>query len=262
MLELDDNKQKIKKLDDNKKPRKKKKRKKKNYLLRLLVFVLIAVGLYFFSTTPVFDVTEIQVKNNSYYTSEQIIQMSSAKVGGNLLKTDTKSIKEELLKDTYIKNASVKRSIPGTIIITVSERIESAVIPYGNKYIIIDENGLVLRHSNTEPKLTLILGMTIKEMVPGNALIVEENRLLTDTLFMLNSMNINDMYFKKIDISNSIIKAYIYDNLICEGTPENILSSMEKGSLQIVLKDLFENGVERGTIKIGSDNYCSFSPMI
>lgn len=245
-----------------KKPRKKKKRKKKNYLLRFIVILVIGAGLYYFSTTPLFDVDRIEVKNNSYYTAEQIIQMAEAKVGGNLFEVDTKKMKNKLLKDAYMKNVSVKRGVPSTIIITVDERKEATVIPYGNKFIILDENGLVLRHSDLEPKLPLLLGMTIKEMVPGKALEVEENGVLTDTLFMLQAMEKNDMYFKKIDISNIIIKAYIYDNLICEGTPENILKSMENGNLQMVLKDLFENGVERGIIKVGSDNYCSFSPML
>lgn len=246
----------------NKKPRKRKKRRKKNYLLRFLVLLVMVGSLYYFSTTPFFDVTSIQVKNNSYYTGEQIVQLAGAKVGGNLFKTDTKAMKGKLLKDPYIKNVSVNRSLPGTLRITVEERKEATVIPYGNKFIILDENGLVLRHSEIEPKLPLLLGMTIKEMSPGKALEVEENAVLTDTLFMLKSMEENDMYFKKIDISNIIIKAYIYDSLICEGTPENILKSMEQGNLQMVLKDLFENGIERGIIRVGSDNYCSFSPEI
>lgn len=245
-----------------KKPRKKKKRKKKNYLLRMFIVILIGVFLYFFLSSTLFDVDKILVKNNNYYTAEQIIQLSGAKVGGNLFKTETKEMKALLLKDSYMKNVSVKISVPNTITITVEERKEATVIPYGKKFIILDENGLVLRHSDIEPKLPLLLGMTIKEMTPGKALGVEENSVLTDTLFMLQSMEKNDMYFKKIDITNIIIKAYIYDSLICEGTPENILKSMENGSLQTVLKDLFSKGVERGIIKVGSDNYCSFSPMV
>ena len=66
----------------DKKPRKRKKRKKKNYLLRFLILLAVAGGLYYFSTTPFFDVTAVQVKNNSYYTGEQIIEMAGAKVGG------------------------------------------------------------------------------------------------------------------------------------------------------------------------------------
>jgi cell division protein FtsQ len=244
------------------KTRKKKKRKKKNWLLRIIIFIILCVALYYFFTSTIFDVDRIEVKSNNYYTSEQIIQMSGAKVGVNLFKAETRQMKEMLLTDSYMKNVSVKRTIPSTITIIVEERKEATVIPYGDKYIILDKNGLVLRHSDIEPKITLLLGMTIKEMTPGKALLVEENSVLTDTLFMLQSMENNDMYFKKIDITNIVIKAYIYDNLICEGTPEDILSSMENGTLQIVLKDLFNKGVERGIIKVGRDNYCSFSPMV
>ena len=37
---------------------------------------------------------------------------------------------------------------------------------------------------------------------------------------------------------------------------------MEKGELQKVVASLFADGIERGTIKMGGDNYISFSPDI
>ena len=78
----------------------------------------------------------------------------------------------------------------------------------------------------------------------------------------LNNMENSDLFFKKIDISKVVIKAYIYDRLICKGTPENIMNSMDTGNLQIILYDLYKKGIHRGTINVGADKLCSFSPSL
>jgi cell division protein FtsQ len=95
---------------------------------------------------------------------------------------------------------------------------------------------------------------------PGTPLVVEENAVLNDTLKLLIAMEENELFFKKIEVSPIVIKAYIYDNLTCEGTPENILKSMD--GLKEVLYDLYVQGIERGMIKVGGDGYYSFSPLV
>lgn len=242
------------------KVKKKKKRKKKYYLFKFILFIAISVGLYFFFTCSLFDIQTIKVENNRYYTSEQVISIAKAKSGKNLFETSTSKIKEKLLDDPYIKGAKVKRKLPDTIRIIVEERQEYATIPYGGEFVIIDQEGLVLRKTKVEPKLTLLLGMTLKNIDPGTPLEVEENAVLTDTLSMLKQMEKQKLYFKKIDISNIVIKAYIYDQLTCEGTPENILKNVKP--LEEVLYDLELKGIERGVIKVGFEGYFSFSPLV
>ncbi|WP_027398722.1 cell division protein FtsQ/DivIB [Anaerovorax odorimutans] len=247
-------------MEKNSTNRKKKKRKKKRYLLKFFIFIVLCTALYLFLTSSLFDIQKIKVENNNYYTSEQVISIAKAKAGKNLFKVSTSDMKERLLKDSYIKSVKVKRRLPDTIKIIVEEREEYAAIPYGEEYVIIDSEGMVLRKVSIEPKLTILLGMTVKNIDTGTPLEVEENSLLTDTLSMLKKMEKYDLYFKKIDISNIIIKAYIYDQLICEGTPENILNNME--TLQEVLYDYYSKGIKRGTIKVGADGYFAFSPLV
>lgn len=241
-------------------PRKKKKRKKKRYLLKICILIAIAVGMYYFLTSGFFDIQKIKVQENAYYTAEQIISMSKIKSGKNLFKTSMKEAENRMRKDPYIKNVKVSRRLPATVVISVEEREEYAAVPYGNSYLLMDEDGLVLRKTDTAPTLPLLMGMTVKKMDPGFPLEVEENSVLTDTLKMLSAMEENEIYFKKIDISKVIIKAYIYDSLYCEGTPENIRENM--GNLKNVLYKLYTQGIERGVVKMGSKGYFSFSPEI
>lgn len=247
-------------MKEKQKIRKKKKRRKKRYLLKIIILAAFSVGMYFFFTSSMFDIQKITVENNSYYTVEQVISLAGAKTGENLFETSLSQMKEKLLADPYVKNVKLKRKLPAQVVIIVEERKEDAAVPYGNKYIIIDNEGMVLRKADTEPALTLLMGMTIENMEPGTPLAVEENAVLTDTLKLLQEIKNYELFFKKIDISNIIIKAYIYDQLVCEGTPENIMSNLD--SLQEVLYDLYTKGIERGVIKMGSDKYFSFSPLV
>ena len=247
-------------MKENEKIRKKKKRKKKHYLLRFIVLVAFATGMYFFFTSSLFDIQQLTVDNNSHYTEEQVINLAGAKTGENLFEASLSQMKEKLLADPYMKNVKLKRKLPAEVVIIVEERKEDAAVPYGNKYIIIDNEGMVLRIADQEPVLTLLLGMTIKNMEPGTPLEVEDNTALTDTLKLLKEVKEHELFFKKIDISSIMIKAYIYDQLVCEGKPDDILDNLD--SLQEVLYDLYTKGIERGVIKMGSDKYFSFSPLV
>jgi cell division protein FtsQ len=241
------------------KKKKKKKRRKKNYVLRFFIVICIGIGLYLFLTSSLFDIETVSVENNIYYTPEQIINIAGAKTGGNIFAESTRAMKANLLKDPYIKNAAVARNLPDDIGIVVEERKEAAYILYRSDFVIIDNDGMVLRQASVEPKLTLLEGMTIKKIEPGMPLEVEENGILTGTLNLLKKMEEQGLYFKRIKISNVVIKVYIFDNLVCEATPENLAKNMQQ--LKEVMTDLYKKGIERGVINMGSDGYFSFSPV-
>jgi len=242
--------------------RKKKKRKKKNYLLRLLVIIAVGAGLYFLINSELFHIDSVEIENNNYYTVEQVKEKAGIKIGENIFRLKKNSIKDKLLKDPYFENVLIKRKLPSTVILDVTERTEKAAVFNKNAYIIIDANGLVLRTADKAPKITVIEGLTVKRAKAGKPLEIEENSILTDTLNMLKSMEDSDLFFKKIEISNVIIKAHIYDQLICEGTPKNLGESIKNGNLETALYEMYSKGIERGIIKIGTDNYCSFDPNV
>ena len=249
-------------METDSKPKKKRRRRRMHPLLKLLIAIALGIGTYYFLSSAYFDVQKIAVENNRHYTKEQIISRAEAKTGQNIFGAETRAMKERLLKDPYIKNAVVKRTLPGTIVIHVEERKEAAAIPYADRFIIIDEDGLVLRKSEKEPTLTLLVGMTIKTMEDGAALEVEETAVLTATLSLLHTMTDAELYFKKIDMSGVTVKAYIYDQLLCKGVPEHVAEGVRSGELKEVLIRLYTDGIERGTINVGRDQYYAFSPMV
>ena len=239
--------------------KKKKKRRKKHYLLRFCIFCALLASLYAFLNSDFFALREFEVNGNQYYTPAQIIEMSGLKGGVNLcFETKTRPARDALLADPYIRLAEVKRVFPATVRITLEERREYAAVPYGEQYVLIDRDGMVLRIADSEPVLPILGNMSIVEMTPGKALQVEQTYLLTDTLSLLALVEENDIYFKRIDFSTVIIRAYIYDELYCEGAPANIRDNM--ASIQKLLQELYKEDITRGVIRVGTDNYLSYSP--
>ncbi|MFQ9894059.1 MAG: cell division protein FtsQ/DivIB [Emergencia sp.] len=241
--------------------RKKKVRKKKHYLLRLTIFVGIVAAVGLFLSSGLFDVKEINVEGNIYYSDDEVITLAGAKTGVNLFYgVGDSEIKDKLSKDPYFAEVHIKRKLPSAITIEVEERRQTAAIVYGDNYVIIDKVGTVLRKSDIDPKITLLTGLTISKMNVGDQVKIEEASTLNTTLQMIDSMEEGDFYFKKIDVSGIVIRAYIYDTLLVKGTAKQMMQAIETGNLQKVINNLLENETVRGTVSLGDHGYMSFSP--
>jgi cell division protein FtsQ len=242
---------------------KRKKKRRRNPLVRLFIVVALIAGFCYWLTTGFFDVQQTIVENNRHYTSPQIIEKAGSPMWQNIFIVRVNNMRDALLQDPYIRSARVRRELPSTIIITVDERIETAKIPYGERFVVIDNYGIVLRETYAELPLPRLLGLTVRTMNPGRPLEIEETGIFTETLQLLETMERTNMFFSAIDISSIIIRVHIHDNLICIGSPENIMESMINGGLNRTLRELYyTDGIERGVLYVGSDNYFSFSPMV
>ena len=241
----------------------KRKKRRIKFVVKLGVFLLIAGAVVFLLKSPFFNVKNFRVEGNSYYTDEEILVMGNCKTGGNIfIGIDTGDIRSRLEKDAYMSSVKVKRVRPDTVKIQLEERKQTAAIVYGEKYVVVDGDGVVLRKTGVMPEITVLKGLTISKLSVGEKVETEEKVLLRQTLQMLSVMEKSNMYFKTIELSEGEIKAHILDNLICQGTPENIMKAMEKDSLQLVVQELFDRKIERGTIKISGDRTVSFTPKI
>lgn len=210
-----------------------------------------------------FDIAKYEIEGNRYYSDDEILVMGGCSTGGNIFwEADLADIQERLSKDAYMQEVTVKRSLPDTVRISIEERKQTAAIVYGEKYVVIDGEGTVLRKTSVEPKITVIKGLTISKLNVGEPVETEETVLLRQTLEMLSSMEKGDMYFKKVEISKVQIRAFVDDSLICQGTPEHLMEAMEEKRLQMVIQELFDKDIERGTIKVSGDDYISFTPKI
>ncbi len=249
-------------IEKRRKKRNRKKRRKKRLGLWILIITAAAVLLVLFGRSSYFNIDEIQVKGNNYYTDEQIISMSGAQTGVNTFSAGFGNMEKLLCDDSYIASAKIRRKLPDVIEITVRERTETAAVYYEKNYYVVDGSGYILKVTAEKPDVTRVTGLTVKNGEEGEALEVKESRMLTATLDMLTGAMQGTVSFKKIKVSNTVLRAYIYNHLIVRGTAGNISECIASGKLEAVLYDLYEKGIKNGMISVGDDQYCVFSPKI
>lgn len=243
--------------------KKKKRKKHMNPFLKMAIAAAFAAAVLMFLGSPLFTVEKFTVEGNSYYLKDEILTMGNCRTGGNIFwGTDCADIKSRLEKDAYMSEVKVKRVLPDTISIELTERRQIGAIVYGEKYVVIDTDGTVLRKTEVDPKVTVLRGLTISRLEVGTAVEVEEKVIFRQILELLKTADRENMYFKKIEAGKAAIDAYVLDHLMCEGAPENISAAVREGRLQITVEELFERDIERGIIKISGDSNISFTPKL
>ena len=233
-------------------------------IISIITLFVLALIFLILSFTPIFTVDSIEVKGNSHYSSEEIISMGHAVPGKNIIyHSDKASIKEYLELNPYIKSAEVKRKLPSTLVITVSERTQMMALKYDDDYLILDREGVLLQKSRTKPKLTLIEGNVITRIKLGEPLGTQNEEIIEKSVELMQAMADNDLYFVKVDMSDlHSVKAYVYDSLTIRTDYDKLLENIKNGRLHKVLDKLFEDSIKRGTITFDDEGNASFMPNI
>jgi cell division protein FtsQ len=241
-------------------PRKKKKRKKKRYILKTFLTLLFLVGLYFFATSPLFTIDSVQVKGNVHFSQEDIIKISGIKVGKGEFKMSMIKADSKLEKQGYIKSAKIKRKLPNKVIITIEERTEKFGVSFKNKFAILDYSGTVLDVVTESPKVTIVEGLTVESSQSGKELKVKQPVMYESIVKFIKTVEENDLFFKRVVVSDLETKAYITDTFLCKGSVE--IMNTEILSLKNIIVDLMSQNIMHGTIIMTDNGTCTFTPEI
>ena len=233
-------------------------------LWSLIIGFIFLVAMFGVSVTSLFTVDSIEVKGNSYFTGEEIINIGHATPGRNIIyDLNKKSIVDYLEQNPYIKSASVHRKLPSTILIEVEERTQACAFRYDDDYLLMDADGTLLKKTRTEPKLTIISGIVVNKIKLGQKVGAKNTDVFNDLLEIVRAAGRSDLYFVRIDMDeDEDVKAYIYENLSVKSRHKVLIDNLENGRLHKIVEKLFEKGIKRGTITFASDGSASFEPGI
>lgn len=251
-------------IENRKKEKKKKQRRFRTWVYVTAFSLMVIVFGFFFSISGFFTVDSIEVQGNKHYTSEEIINISHAVPGRNLLyNTNESEIVAYLEQNPYIKSAEVKRKLPSTILIVVQERSERMAFKYDNDYLVMDGEGILLRKTRNAPQTTLVEGLIVNKIKLGEKIGTEDREKTNQAIDLISQMISSDLYFVKLDVSNlKRVKAYIYDNLLVRADYNTLMTNMKNGHLHQVVEKLLKDGIKRGTITFEEDGSASFMPII
>lgn len=197
----------------------KKKRQTVFRLVKWTSLVLIIIGAIIFTImSPIFNVKNIKVEGNSYLSEDQIISLSRIEIENNMFKYNKKEIIKNIKENAYIENVEVKRSIPDTIEIKITERKTSFMIQFANAYAYINNQGYILEISNKALEYPILTGFStpVEELQEGRRLNKEDLKKLSDVLEIMESATSNEIasLITEINIENS-------DNYVLELKSKN-----------------------------------------
>lgn len=104
----------------------------RNYAIRIIVvLVLLAVlalvaGIAYNSS--LFSIENVDVRGVDHLTESEMSQLAAVPSDTTLLRIDTDTIKKRLLQNAWVKDVSIERAFPNTLVINVTERAVAAVV--------------------------------------------------------------------------------------------------------------------------------------
>ena len=190
------NKNKIKKEEEKRKKISKEERKRKKRIKRIKFFAkmflligIIAGGITFALTSPIFNIKDIKVSNNITIPSDTIVSLSSLKTDENIFRFYNGDIVNKIKENPYVESVEIKRKLPSTIEIYIIERVATYCIDYMGKFAYINTQGYILEISENSRGMPVIQGATTneKDIVPGNRLNTDDLKRLEKVIRIMNA---------------------------------------------------------------------------
>lgn len=227
------------------------KKRRRRFKIFLFMIILSLLAL-FILTTPVFKVNDIIVNGNNIVPTDKIISLSGVSQGDNILRLNMGQITENVLANPYVESCSINLSLLGSVYINVTERENSGIAPFQDKYVTIDKNGAVIEVLDGMEglNLPLISGLNIKSAVPGRTIELVDSRQLDTVKAIFDGLTESGLSdaVNEADIGNmiSIVLKTKYDVIIKLGTIDNIENKLITAKA-IIEQDISKKGM-KGTL--------------
>lgn len=151
-------------------------RRRRTIFFSVLTIIALIIVIFF---TPLFNIKHIKIYGNVKVETAQLKQKIGSIEEENLFHLNTKKIIKEIKTIPYIKDLSIKkRIIPVGIDVNIEESIPFGYIPFGEEFVIVDENFKVLEICEDAQNLCEIIGIGITSSTPGAILAVDDTQKL------------------------------------------------------------------------------------
>lgn len=184
------------------------KRKFLPVFLGILLFCVIILLL------PIWNVSHIIVKSNSYYDQDSILKAGELREGMHVLEIDTNKALAKIETLPYVEKAMIDYTFPNTLTIEVIESTPIGYVPFLGTYLCLNEQGQALEQV-TQPHLELpiIQGLAFEKFEIGKKILFQNEDKFLILVDMINTLK-TYKYIQEvdsIDISN-IEQMHLYVN--------------------------------------------------
>jgi len=139
-----------------------------------LVAVLCLVGGYLLAMWPALRPHRVEVSGNRVVSVTAILASAQIDYGANIWLQNTHAMATRIEAIPYIRTASVHRRLPGTINITVTERVPYAVLEKNGARNLVDETLRVLGPADARDAALPVLAVSSNQRVDQLAIVVDQ----------------------------------------------------------------------------------------
>lgn len=231
--------------------------KKWNVIESVFFVLLVLVAGYILLRSPVFEVHRVLVRGNQFLSEDIIRSVADISTGVNIFKLDLAATAANLKTIPMVKEVQVTRSLPSTVVITVRERTPLALLPTGEGFIEVDEEGVYLQKASAGvPGLPVITGIQGDIPAPGQVIRAER---LGDALAVIRGLpgevvaNLSEVHVA----GDGQVRIYTIEGIQCRfGLPTEI---QEKGAVfSQILLELRKQGAKVKYIDLS----CAGQPVV
>lgn len=161
------------------------------FLYKLLSVLLIAAAILV-GCVVFFRVDQVVVEGQSQYTQEEIVAASGVQQGDNLFLINKMQLVDQVLSRLpYVDELVIRRRLPDTLVLTVTECVPVAVVEAEGAYWLMDAKCKLLERGDVSltQDRALILGLTPLGPTVGVGLAAEEEQKLSSLQGLLRALN-------------------------------------------------------------------------
>lgn len=202
-----------------KQARKKKANRRLIFYLSIF-FLLISVVVYLQS--PLSNIKKVTVNGNVSITKEEIIELSGLETGMNIWAMNKKKVKTGIQSNPMIHSATVKRSLPRKVEITVDEYNLVGFIQKKDYYFPVIEDGKVIKErklKSVRGEAPLLINFTEEEYLQD---ISKELQALPNNILSM----ISELYWEPTKKNKNKILLYMNDGYVVSSTIRGFANKM------------------------------------
>jgi cell division protein FtsQ len=135
-----------------------------------IVLLIVTRGRALIAEAALLRVDRILVHGNDRLSETDVLTLLGGLSGENLIRTDLGAWRRQLLSSPWIRDASLRRSLPSTVEVVISERQPIGIGRIGRQLYLVDERGGVIDRYGplyAELDLPIIDGLTSPESTQG-----------------------------------------------------------------------------------------------
>ncbi len=219
----------------------------------LIAIVLVAGTLFWkwVSNTTYLSLRTIKVEPSPHVSQEEGIKISGLVPGTNILSIDTDSVAENIRKNPWIRDVSVKRKLPDSIHIKLFEYVPVAQIKLDSTYL-VDKDGYIFKKvgKNESFQLPTITGASREILKAGK---LPEDKLRVLSLIALagkGPRTLGTGNIKRIELleDNSFLVYTTGQEIVFHFGPSNLKQEFRRA--EKILYHLYRSGLYKKVAKV------------